>query len=292
MLRRVTATTALKQSTNSPTTTPTKKRGLSKITASPTNNKFSEIFVRELRDPLDNSLLAITFEGGYPINTFLSGAHPIEENDETLFYVPATGTTSPFIFLTFLTTFFSGILLFKKDVIERLFRDGITSTITFMEPHRAPRQQPGGGEGTRPLWYFPVDVAHNTLAMVTSVKDAVVDMNGQQDPITPSRLLSIVTLPPFIVPETDIEGLVAINATIKQRAHLMEDKDQAIASTFFPAPIDCTADSAPTSPGKRYDADDDDGKDHLQSAGGGGPSSPLPLSPPKEIKTEGKRQRK
>jgi len=94
MLRRVTATSALKQPSTSPTTTPTKKRGLSKITASPTSNKFSEIFVRELRDPLDNSLLAITFEGAYPINTFLSGAHPVEEDDGTLIYVPATGTLS------------------------------------------------------------------------------------------------------------------------------------------------------------------------------------------------------
>ena len=91
MLRRVTATTALKQSTNSPSTTPTKKRGLSKISASPSSNRFSEVYVRELRDPLDHSLVAITIEGAYPINTFLSGANPVEEEDGTLLYVPATG---------------------------------------------------------------------------------------------------------------------------------------------------------------------------------------------------------
>ena len=187
--------------------------------------------------------------------------------------------------------FLPGMLLFKKDVIGQLFREGITSTIDFLEPRRAPRQQPGGGEGTQPLWYFPVDIAENSQAMVTSVKEAVVDMNGHQDPVQPSRLLSIQTLPPFTVPETDIEALVAINAKMKQRAHLAED-NQAIAATFFPPPIDCTADSAPTSPGKRNDADEDDDKDQPLSAGGGGPSSPLPLGHPKEIKTEGKRQRK
>ena len=182
--------------------------------------------------------------------------------------------------------------MFKKDVVGQLFREGITSTIDFLEPHRAPRQQPGGGEGTRPLWYFPVDVAENSQAMVTSVKEAVVDMNGHQDPVQPSRLLSIHTLPPFTVPETDIEALVAIHAKMKQRAHFAEDKRQAIAATFFPPPIDCTADSAPTSPGKRNDADEDDDKDQPLSAGEGGPSSPLSLGHPKEIKTEGKRQRK
>jgi hypothetical protein len=184
------------------------------------------------------------------------------------------------------------MLLFKKDVVNQLFREGVTSTINFLEPHRAPRQQPSGGEGTRPLWYFPVDVAENSQAMVAAVKEAVVEMDGQQDPVQPSRQLSIQTLPPFTVPETDIEALVAINATMKQRAHLAEDKGHAIAATFFPPPIDCTADSAPSSPGKRNDADEDGDKDQPLSAGGGGPSSPLPLGHPKEIKTEGKRQRK
>ena len=177
-----------------------------------------------------------------------------------------------------------------KDVVAQLFREAITSTIEFLEPHRQPRQQPGGGEGSRPLWYFPVDIAGNTLVMVNAVKDAVIDMDGQQDPVNSSRQLSIQTLPPFVVPETDIDGLVAINATIKQRPHLADDRRQPFASTFIPAAIDCTVDSAPTSPGKHNATDNDDRDDDQPLAtGGGGPS---PTGPAKEIKTEGKRQRK
>ena len=294
MLRRVTATTALKQSTNSPSTTPTKKRGLSKISASPSSNRFSEIYVRELRDPLDHSLVAITIEGAYPINTFLSGAHPVEEEDGTLLYVPATGLffLSSCLFIPS-QLLHSGVLLFKKDVVAQLFREAITTTIEFLEPHRQPRQQPGGAEGSRPLWYFPVDIAGNTLVMVNAVKDAVIDMDGQQDPVNSSRQLSVQTLSPFVVPETDIDGLVAINATIRQRPHLADDRRQPFASTFIPAAIDCTIESAPASPGKRNAADDDnDNDDPPLITGGGGPSNPLPVGPAKEIKTEGKRQRK
>ena len=84
-----------------------------------------------------------------------------------------------------------------KDVVAQLFREAITSTIEFLEPHRQPRQQPGGGEGSRPLWYFPVDIAGNTLVMVNAVKDAVIDMDGQQDPVNSSRQLLIQTNAPI-----------------------------------------------------------------------------------------------
>ena len=127
--------------------------------------------------------------------------------------------------------------------------------------------------------------------MVNAVKDAVIDIDGQPDPANSSHQLSVQTLSPFVAPETDIDGLVAINATIRQRPHLADDRHQPFASTFISAAIDCTIESAPTSPGKRTD-DDNNNDDPPLGTGGGGPSNPRPVGPAKEIKTEGKRLRK
>ena len=117
-------------------------------------------------------------------------------------------------------------------------------------------------------------------------------MDGQQDPVNSSRQLSVQTLSPFVVPETDIDGLVAINATIRQRPHLADDRRQPFASTFISAAIDCTIESAPTSHKRNATDDDNDNDDPPLGTGGGGPSNPQPVGPAKEIKTEGKRLRK
>ena len=76
-------------------TTPTKKKGFSSIDNTPTRKLLTEIIMRDIIDPTNNELVAVTLENTYCIREFIAGHNkfnvPMEDGNVLSFSIPATG---------------------------------------------------------------------------------------------------------------------------------------------------------------------------------------------------------
>jgi len=80
--------------------TPSKKANQARFVISPIKQMYqnnSTTYVREIRDPIDHSLIAVTFEGVYDLRSFFNGYDTVKDDDNNDVKSPVSGMESNFV---------------------------------------------------------------------------------------------------------------------------------------------------------------------------------------------------
>ncbi len=170
-----------KEESESPST-PTKKANTTQprlVISSPNKGIYDNTtttFVRDIRDPDDMSLLAVTFEGIYDLRMFFQGHSTILDDSGEQVKCPVTGSVaSSCQTLTILTTL-SGVSVYEDMIVETLAdRMGVQGFIPqFLQVFKpAGINNKTGERGKRYIFLVPVGVAGNTPEAVDDVKKLI-----------------------------------------------------------------------------------------------------------------------
>ncbi len=80
--------------------TPSKRVNQARFVISPIKQTYqnnSTTYVREIRDSIDHSLIAVTFEGVYDLRSFFNGYDTVKDDDNNDVKSPVSGVESNFI---------------------------------------------------------------------------------------------------------------------------------------------------------------------------------------------------
>ena len=101
--------------------TPSKKANQARFVISPIKQMYqnnSTTYVREIRDPIDHSLIAVTFEGVYDLRSFFNGYDTVKDDDNNDVKSPVSGMESNFLQLLSNTEISQGLWSTKRWFIE------------------------------------------------------------------------------------------------------------------------------------------------------------------------------
>ena len=193
-----------KEESESPST-PTKKANTSQprlVISSPNKGVYDNTtttFVRDIRDPDDMSLLAVTFEGIYDLRMFFQGHSTILDDSGEQVKCPVTGfVASSCQTLTILTTL-TGVSVYEDMIVETLAdRMGVQGFVPqFLQVFKpAGINNKTGERGKRYIFLVPVGVAGNTPEAVDDVKKLISGLHNThyKNENGYDRKISIVTL--------------------------------------------------------------------------------------------------
>ena len=193
-----------KEESESPST-PTKKANTSQprlVISSPNKGIYDNTtttFVRDIKDPDDMSLLAVTFEGIYDLRMFFQGHSTILDDSGEQVKCPVTGyVASSCQTLTILTTL-TGVSVYEDMIVETLAdRMGVQGFIPqFLQVFKpAGINNKTGERGKRYIFLVPVGVAGNTPEAVDNVKQLINGLHNThyKNENGYDRKISIVTL--------------------------------------------------------------------------------------------------
>ncbi len=101
--------------------TPSKRANQARFVISPIKQTYqnnSTTYFREIRDPIDHSLIAVTFEGVYDLRSFFNGYDTVKDDDNNDVKSPVSGMESNFVQLLSNTEISQGLWSTKRWFIE------------------------------------------------------------------------------------------------------------------------------------------------------------------------------
>ena len=165
----------------------------------------SIINVRDIRDPIDHSLIAVTFEGVYDLRSFFNGYDTVKDEENNDVKSPASGKEWVSANTQVIYNF-AGLMVYE-EMVHRILLEKMG--VENYSPKFLKVVQPAGlnketnQKGKRYLFLVPVYAASNSLIKVEKVKAIVqslhaseyVNSNGQP------KKFSIVNLSPITLEE-------------------------------------------------------------------------------------------
>ena len=105
--------------------TPSKRANQARFVISPIKQTYqnnSTTYVREIRDPIDHSLIAVTFEGDYDLRSFFNGYDTVKDDENNDVKSPVSGMESNFVFYVIDIEILQGLWSTKKWLIESFWK--------------------------------------------------------------------------------------------------------------------------------------------------------------------------